>query len=294
MIVVKLKGGLGNQFFEYATARRASFVNHTDLKLDTSSYLPTSGRKYSLQHFKIFGEIATKEAIDWLKPSERKNLRWVIRKILNLFRPYYKRHYIIERRKFLDSFDKNILKVGKNVYLEGYWHSEKYFKDIEPILLEELVLKNELSTKAADVAKMISSCNSVSIHVRRGDFVTDKSNNEKYDPCSKEYYESAIKYIESAFLEPTFFIFSDEIDWVKQNMQSTHSIVYVSDSSIRDYEELVLMALCKHNIIANSSFSWWGAWLNRNPQKTVIAPKSWFNTPKRSTADLLPKSWIQL
>ncbi|MDO8483124.1 MAG: alpha-1,2-fucosyltransferase [bacterium] len=294
MIVVKLKGGLGNQLFEYATARRASFVNHTDLKLDTSSYLPTSGRKYSLQHFKISGEIATSESIDWFKPPIGKSLGGLIRRILKLFTPYYKRHYLLERRKFLDRFDKNILKVGKDVYLQGYWHSEKYFEDIKPILLEELVLKNELSQKAADTAKMIISCNSVSIHVRRGDFVTDKLNNEKYDPCSKEYYESAMGYIESTYAEPTFFMFSDDILWAKENIKSKRPTVYVSNSLIEDYEELVLMALCKHNIIANSSFSWWGAWLNRNPQKTVIAPKNWFNTPHRITDDLLPKSWIQL
>ena len=135
----------------------------------------------------------------------------------------------------------------------------------------------------------------MSIHVRRGDYVSDAITQEIHGLSPLEYYAAAIQHIAHVAVQPHFFVFSDDPSWVRQNLHIDYPTTYVEHNTAdRNYEDLRLMSLCRHHIIANSTFSWWGAWLGSNRAKMVIAPKRWFNTPDKDTRDLIPRSWIQL
>ena len=291
MIIVKLKGGLGNQLFEYATARRAAYSNNTALKVDLANYSPLTERRYSLPFFNVKVEIASKDEIEFLKPPSRKSFYGVLRWLIKFFKPYYALHHVTERPI---SFDSNILKARNNTYLEGYWQSENYFIDIRPLILKELSLKNPLSAKAGAWAKEITAINSISIHIRRCDFITNKHISEEYETCGTEYYLSAMRYMTSKVENPKFFVFSDDIQWAKENIFTDNPISYVSDGTLEDYEELALMSLCRYNISSNSSFGWWGVWLNNHSNKIVIAPKKWFRNPARDDKHIVPESWLKM
>ena len=287
MIIVKLNGGLGNQMFQYAFARKLSVVKKTPVKLDNFLYLDAdfgkdSRREYGLGHFNTNENLATREDVaPFLGYSGvvRKLIKKVKRDILRLDECVY-------HPKYLAPLD--------NAYLEGYWQSEKYFLDIRDILLKELALKDRLSQAACDFGNKVNSVNAVSLHIRRGDYTSNKKVVEKFGACGLDYYIEAIETMKSKVVSPVLFIFSDDINWVRENLKLDNPVVYVSSTKIKDYEELILMSKCKHNIIANSSFSWWGAWLNQNEKKIVIAPKQWFKTKRMYTHDIVPNSWMKL
>jgi len=214
-----------------------------------------------------------------------KGISWI-----NKIRPYYKK-LIIRERYF--HFDPQIIRKYNYAIFDGYWQSEKYFIDIKNIITEELSLKKKyIDEIEKNLINKIKNNNSVSIHIRRGDYVNDKTTNLHHGTCPLDYYHRAIKIILANNKKSIFFIFSDDIDWVKKNLKLLHPSFFISGN--KDYEDLFLMSLCKHNIIANSSFSWWAAWLNNNPNKTVAAPKKWFNNPHQNTKDLIPKPWIKI
>jgi hypothetical protein len=198
------------------------------------------------------------------------------------------------KEPYFHFFDK-ALKTPKNAYIDGYWQSEKYFLPIREQLLKELKPKNKVSEKTSELEVDIKATQSVSIHVRRGDYISIKSNNEYYETCTAEYYASAITYICEKLDKPLLYVFSDEPTWFEQNVKTNYQTVYITHNiGNHSYEDMYLMSLCKHNIIANSSFSWWGAWLNANANKIVVAPKKWFKIKSKNSKDLLPKEWIQL
>lgn len=295
MIITKLIGGLGNQMFQYAAGRRAAHFNNTNLKLDIAGYEEQEGitpRKYMLYIFNI------KE--DFVKPNETQRLKALGRNFFTKFLskltkriiPYYKQSYI--QQKFFQ-FDSNILMISDNTYLEGYWASEKYFKDIKDIIFKEFTLKEKPNKKNKQVLDKIKESNSVSIHFRRGDYVSDKKTQEYHGICSLDYYHKAASIIAGKIRNPYFFVFSDDPNWVMRNFKIKYPLIVVDhNTGKRDCEDLRLMSACKHNIIANSSFSWWGAWLNRNLNKIVIAPKQWFKEKSINTNDLIPKSWTKI
>jgi hypothetical protein len=145
------------------------------------------------------------------------------------------------------------------------------------------------------IAEQISRVNSVSLHVRRGDYVANLKVAAIHGLCSKEYYASAIKFISKKVERPHFFVFSDDINWVENNFKINYPCTYINQNfSNESYNDLRLMSLCQHNIIANSSFSWWGAWLNCNSEKIVIAPKKWFANSDKRCDDLIPEKWVRL
>jgi hypothetical protein len=206
--------------------------------------------------------------------------------------PYYKRPTVLEQ---FFHFDPNILKVSGHVYLDGYWQSERYFKDTEEIIRREFAIKRESDNANKQMADIIINTNAVSVHVRRSDYVNDTKTNETHGTCSLEYYREGTEIIARENPNPHFFVFSDDPIWVKRNLLINHRTTYVKHNDAdKNYEDLRLMSLCKHNIIANSSFSWWGAWLNKNPEKIVIAPKAWFQTNERSSEDLIPVTWQRI
>ncbi len=286
MIIVNLKGGIGNQLFQYALGRHLALKNNTELKLDISGLDKANKvgdiyRPFDLDSFSIKATIANNDEVSKLKYPYgllSKAWRWFSFKIL--------------KEKNL-VFDPKVLKWSDNLYLDGYWQSPKYFDDIRETLLSELVFNRILSTSAQDYLKQIETNNSIALHVRRGDYVKNPTVLKEFGICSNDYYTKAVKYISENVTHPIFFVFSDDIEWVKENIHLPESTIYVKGPNMTAIEDLVLMSKCQHNIIANSSFSWWSAWLNNHSNKIVIAPTPWFDTIEYDK-DLIPKSWIQI
>lgn len=286
MIIIKMCGGLGNQMFQYALARNITILNNIEVKLDLSWFEKFKERKYTLPCFKIEKNIASKKEVIRLKKFQRRDGRLTL--IYNLFRKKNASHI----KEKSSSFKPEILNIKNNTYLEGHFQSEKYFKNIRNIIQKEFTLKNQ-TKKFKKIKKQIIENNSTSIHIRRKDYTTEKVQKTLcLQPLA--YYLNAIKKIKDSINNPVFFIFSDDIEWAKNNLKINLPIIFVSDKGLQDYEELILMSKCKHNIIVNSSFSWWGTWLNNNPKKIVYAPKKWFNDKSKNIKDLIPESWIKL
>jgi hypothetical protein len=294
MIIIALKGGLGNQLFQYACGRALQLRQEEKdgdkiaLELDATGYAENNGidalRHYALSPFNIQAEMATREEIKRLKyPYGIFSKGWRFFKARAL-RQYYT--YFVPR----------ILKQEGDVYLDGYFQTEKYFIDKEETIRADLTLKTPFGPQAQEASmKIKSEAKSVSLHVRHGDMAYDPLTNRYWGTCSMEYYAEALKIMHNKIGDGMkIFVFSDDIAWVKENMTMPYPVEYVSAPGIKDYEELSLMSLCKNNIIANSSFSWWGAWLNGNPDKMVIAPEKWTNKEPQQYRDIIPSSWLRI
>jgi hypothetical protein len=282
MIIVKLKGGLGNQLFQYAFGRLLSIKRNTSVKFDVLSVDKKDiHRDFKLDKFNTKIELASLEEI---KKSEypfgfiSKIWTWVKRKILRIYNVGYSEKIINSKEKYYD----------------GYWQNYKYLEPIRKELLTEISLKESINKKYSELISRINSSNSVSIHIRRGDYVNDSKTKKAHVTFGLEYYEEAIKIIKDKIKDPVFFVFSDDISWIKENLKINYPIFFVSNPEIKDYEELIIMSTCKHNIIANSSFSFWGAWLNQNQNKTVIAPIKWSNLYQKEYKNICPENWIRI
>ncbi len=285
MIISKINGGLGNQMFQYAAGKALAQVKNTFLKLDVSQFDREKLRSFDLLAFDTNIMFATRSEIDNLLPSHN------FEKALQYFSPYNKRTYYREKSF---SFNNTFLKLGKNVYLKGYFQSEKYFSSEKDIIRNEFIFKPNLISHLSSLVYQLKNFNSISIHVRRGDFSKDPEIAEYHGTLEKDYYNKAIDLLRSKLSDPVFYFFSDDINWVKENLTYPNS-VFVSDNITKNhFEDMYLMSQCRHNIIANSSFSWWGAWLNSNPDKIVIAPEKWFNEGPKDTQDIVPEEWIKI
>lgn len=277
-------GGLGNQLFQYAAGRRVAHVNNALLKIDISPFSKYTLHKFSLHPFNISAGIAT--------PNEIASITNVWQRVSSLYKPYYLRPIVKEQ---FFHFDPNILDLSGDVYLDGFWQSEKYFKDVEGLIRNELSIKIKLDAENRSIADEISNSKAISLHVRRGDYVNNLKTNEVHGTCSLEYYSEATDVIAKQIPNPHFFIFSDDPVWVQKNLKIDYATTYVTNNDAdKNYEDLRLMSLCRHHIIANSSFSWWGAWLNKSLEKIVVAPKKWFGITERNSKDLIPEGWIIL
>lgn len=275
-VIAKITGGLGNQLFIYATAKRLSVFNGVPLRLDTDSAYVKDGynRAYSLNHFRINAEYATAQDIYKLDLGSRRNLRYQINKII----PFRYKCFIKESKLF-DPRLLNLRIVGK-VYLDGYWQDENYFKDIETTIRKDFEVISSHDPINVELEEKISKTNAVCLHARR----------LKYEHLlSAEYYDLAVEYIAKRVSNPHFYCFSDDTGWIKNNVTINYPATYIShNKEPRDYEDLWLMTRCKHYIIANSTFSWWGAWLNPDPSKVVVAPRNW------GYRAAVPKNWVIL
>lgn len=284
-------GGLGNQMFQYAIGRNLAERNNTNLKLDISWFSQAKEksvlREYKLNFFNIIENIATEKEIRGFKYYKKIN-DWKY----FLYNLFFANNSIYITEELKDVSKKILEKNYKNIYLDGYWQNEKYFKDTENIIRQEFTLKNKLDIKLDKLIEKIKNSSSISIHIRRGDYVHNKKTNSIHGICSLDYYQKTIKYIDEKIKNPVFFIFSDDIEWSKNNLKTKFPTIFVEGN--KDNEDLILMSMCKHNIIANSSFSWWGAWLNNNSNKIVIAPQKWFNDSNKNTENLIPNTWIQI
>lgn len=291
MVISNIIGGLGNQMFQYATARALALRLDADFRVDLSHFVG-----YELhQGFEL--ERLFNCPVEKASKCDLSNvLSWQGSKLIQKFlrRPQLK---ILRKKSFTvephHHYWAEIMELEGNQYLYGYWQSEKYFINVAETIRKDFSFKQPLLDENTHIVEQLANVNSVSLHVRRGDYVTN-TKNAFIGTCSTTYYQSAIKEIENQIINPVFFIFSDDIDWVKKNLVVDRSSIFVShNKGSESYNDMRLMSLCKHNIIANSSFSWWGAWLNSNPQKIVIAPKQWFASGQ-DDSDLIPKTWIRV
>lgn len=294
MIVVKLIGGLGNQLFQYAAGRALSTYHKTELFLDPSHLKLISNGAYTQRNFELDNLNITAQMVD---KTVLNNFNFEQNKTLIKLKKLSPRLFsnmIFNEHQF--NFHSEFFKLPKDTYLNGFWQSEKYFNAVRDKLLSEITLKEPLSSFASALHKRISEPNSVSLHVRRGDFVSLQSANQFHGYIGLDYYKVAVEQIKSKIPDPVFFIFSDDIEWCKTNLSFLENKEYIEgkNNGISTQEELILMSNCKHNIIANSSFSWWGAWLNKNKDKIVMAPKNWFAEKKINTNDLIPPTWIKI
>lgn len=278
MIIAQLSGGLGNQMFQYASARSLAEQNSTYVMLDLSWFsqefdVATTPRKYELSCF------AMDETVQKFEKSILQALK------LSFVKTYTESHF---------HYDPAFTKLPKNTNVKGYFQSEKYFAGIRDILLRDFSWINQPRGKNKELLKQITSDkSSVSVHVRRGDYVSNENAAKFHGLTRMEYYKDAVKQIAKHVKNPNLYVFSDESDWCKRNLKFKQPTIYISHNT-NGSEDMRLMKACKHNIIANSSFSWWGAWLNKNPDKIVIAPKQWFSHSESNTKDVIPESWQKL
>jgi hypothetical protein len=290
MVITQIIGGLGNQLFQYAAGRALAQKYNTEFKLDINRFETYKLHDYSLQHFNIVQNFATPEDVIRLTTFSR--LHDTLNK--KYLKNYFRFNTVVEKKNV---FNEKIFKASANTYLDGYWQSEKYFTKAADTIRKEVTIVHEPSGKNLELATEIKKGNAVSLHIRRGDYVSNNLTNQIHGTCSNEYYFSAIDYILSRVADPIFYIFTDDPAWVTQNFQikTPHKFV-THNNAATNYEDMRLMSLCKHNIIANSSFSWWGAWLNNNLDKIIIAPKIWYADPIRNqtTADMVPLNWLRL
>lgn len=294
MIIVKLMGGLGNQMFQYAAGKALALTHNTDLRFDLSWFdtitKSDTVRTYNLTCFSfpdtIFAspkDLQSNKAI--FLPSR-------IKKLIKRLYPSFQKNVILEK---YFHYDPSLLDSPSNAYIEGYWQSFRYFEPFSNIIREELRFQTPMDAENQKLSESILATPSVSLHIRRGDYVTNTHANDFHGTTSLEYYDSAIKAIYKHITEPHFFIFSDDIEWTTQNLSIPFNATYINHNhGNMAFEDMRLMSLCKHNIIANSTFSWWGAWLNTNPNKIVIAPKTWFQDNTINTNDLIPGSWLRV
>jgi len=295
MVIVQLNGGLGNQLFQYAAGRRLAEKHKTELMLDLTKFSLDDVRPhelYGLHSFNIKAEIAD---MPELKQFYANNFWGKIKRKTKTMLGIGKIKRVCEKKHFV--FDPTIPELPDNVYLwGGYWQSEKYFKDIEDIIRVELALKNDLTPQSAVIERQIRDMqNTVSLHIRRGDYVTDAGTNSVLGLCPLDYYQKCISILENELGRLNIFVFSDDPDWVKKNLQSGNNLCFVENNNVKyAFEDIYLMSICKHNIIANSSFSWWGAWLNKNKNKKVFAPNQWIRNAGSSMLDIIPDNWNKL
>lgn len=293
MIIVKLIGGLGNQLFQYAAGRKLAELHAAPLKLDLGGFETYRLHKYSLHPFNIREEFASPVEVRRLDWRGQRSARGFCLRAVQMLKPYYRRTVFVEAS--LGPCDPNIFRTPRDVYLDGYWQSEKYFRDIAGIIRREFTVRDEPSPESRRIAAEIQGTESVGIHVRRGDFVWNPETAKFHGLAGPEYYRRGVSEIARQVKNPHLFFFSDDPDWVAENLRFEHPATYVrhNDAS-RNYDDLRLMSLCRHDVIANSSFSWWAAWLNSNPAKIVCAPRRWISDPGIDARDVLPGSWISL
>jgi hypothetical protein len=278
--------------FQYAAGRALSLERGQLLRLDISrfdGYALHQG--FELQ--RVFGcpaEVVTEEDVrcilGWQSPP-------IVRRVLS--RPSMT---VLRRKGFVVEphfhYWPGIDKVQQDCYLVGYWQSEKYFHKHAAVIRADFTFKTQLTSRNAQLAEQISQVNAISLHVRRGDYVNSSITNTTHGVCSLDYYRDAIGYMSSRVERPYYFIFSDDMAWVKSNLKMDVPHKYIDHNNGADsYNDMSLMSLCKHHIIANSSFSWWGSWLNPKADKIVVAPKRWFAN-NADVSDLFPKGWVVL
>lgn len=299
MVIAKLQGGLGNQMFQYALGRHLALLNRTNLFLDTASLLDRTPRDcavfrdFDLSIFAMPVSFVTEENLALFQVGSQKSIffksrRWTLRRLGCL-------NYELETNF---AFNKSLLALTGHIYLDGYWQSEKYFSAISEIIRRDFTFGDSLSPVSAELLTEIKSGCSVCVNVRRGDFVSLSTAAQYHGTCSLDYYRQAWLQLCLKFPGAKAYIFSDDIEWCKDNLSflTPSKIVDHSHAGKKFGAYLELMSNCRHFIIPNSSFGWWAAWLGQATNKHVIAPQRWLKNEKANTqlAEITPAEWLRL
>lgn len=284
MNIIWIDGGLGNQMFQYALALKLESLGR-QVKIDVTKYAEHHVHN-DFELDKVFGISCPFARIEEIKKlGYRKANHWTefLKKT-----PFGKKT-IYNNESY--AYDQNVLRMD-GYYLEGYWQSEKYFFDIKEKILETYRFPGFSTELQRQYAEQIENNCSISVHIRRGDYL-----NYPYlqNICTPEYYKNAMKYFRKRYPENArFYIFTNDLPWAEENFGEKDCCFVKGNSGVDSFRDMQLMSLCKHNIVANSSFSWWGAWLNQNPDKIVIAPEKWINSSSDETIDVIPDNWIKI
>lgn len=289
MIISELKGGLGNQLFQYAAGLALAKFHKTNLKVNIENLKSPDeildiNRKYMLNHLASPPSIAT---IDEIK-------RFSEDKISRLFSNYMPLKSRINFSEKHFHFNNKFWSTNFNVQLKGNFQSPLYFKNFEKEIIEKIEFNPSIFQKEVkDYINSIRNINTIGLHVRRGDYVSNQVANDWLGTLPLKYYKSAYEYISNKISVDSILVFSDDLIWAKENLTFMPNTRFINFENLyNDLIDFYLMSQCQHNIIANSSFSWWAAYLNPNPNKIVIAPKNWFNKAPLNTKDLYPQEWI--
>lgn len=284
-VLVGLSGGLGNQMFQYATGRSLAVRLGSSLALDVSWFSGQTKRTFALGNFCI-------DASTWrhseLLPGK---LNALYSKFARVLAPKINGICVFREPHFhyCDEFDR----INNPVFLLGYWQSEKYFKNIRPVLLKDFKLRELMPVACLTLVREIESCDSICIHVRRGDYVSDPVAAQTHGICALDYYRNGVQELIHGLENPHCFIFSDDPSWVRDSIQLDCATTVVDINGPKDaHLDLILMSSCKHFVIANSTLSWWAAWLGLYEHKCVVAPKGWFLSNDKDTSDLIPNGWL--
>ncbi len=292
MIVTHVIGGLGNQMFQYAIGRALSLTRGVPLRLDTQDF-----EGYALHNgfeleriFNIDAQLASGSDL-------RKVLGW--RAFSPIRRQLFRKQLVRFQGPslFVDNLTgqrPQISAMPDMSYLMGNWQSEKYFKYIEDTIRTDFSFKFPPTGRNAELAEQICNSVAVSLHVRRGDIAANPASLAIHGLCSLDYYRRAVEYVTAHIAQPEFIIFSDDMPWVREYLHVEHPCHYIEhNKGPESYNDMRLMSLCRHHIIANSSFSWWGAWLDPWGDKIVIAPDRWFAS-EFDSSDIIPSTWIRM
>jgi hypothetical protein len=292
-IIVQLQGGLGNQLFQYATARALAHLNQTSLLLDHSwfkkNYDDVTPREFLLSALNTKGAVISLD-----KPPKRpKRIFRILQRLLptKLYIYQEKNHYC---------FDPSLFKAPTfkthSLYLMGYWQSYRYFESIKKILQAEVSPKNPLNAHYQNYLNQIQVSNSAMVHVRRGDYVHLASASKVHGFIGLDYYQQGMAILLDKNPATHFFVFSDDLDWVKANLPYQDKVTFIHSLEDSDavIQELELMKHCQSHLIANSSLSWWAAWLAKNPHNFVVCPSKWTNDSTMIWDDLLPAHWQKI
>ena len=291
MIICRFHGGLGNQMFQYAAGRALALRHNTSLVADARLFRTYKTHDYLIDRFRTAMTDSTDTNLDGIRlPPESQNA--ISRAIWEL-QNRSRLNYFLERGL---QYHPEFQSLEDDTYLRGYFQCERYFHHIAAQLREELTRPEPVDDLNRQHCDEISSRLSVSLHLRRGNYVSDPKANKVHGTCPLEYYAEAANHIaESVEGLPTFFVFSDSPEWVQENLKLPYEMRFVTHNSIDDPSmDLMLMSSCQHHVIANSSFSWWGAWLNPSPKKIVVACRQWFADASKNDRDIVPESWVRL
>lgn len=292
MIIIKLLGGLGNQMFQYALGRALAVQHQDELFLDCSFFSEKGShtpREFELDIFDIKASIASDEHLKAFIPEQPTLLGRIMHRLRGT-KPVSKSYH-----EHGHQFHPEVFDLRGDMHLIGYWQTEHYFKQVENIIREDFTFKHPATGLNAELLQKINACNAVSLHIRRGDYVTNTSANSFHGLCGLDYYNAAVQWLMQHEQNMELFVFSDDIAWAKENLKYELPMTFIDHNTGKNsWEDMRLMSHCKHNIIANSSFSWWAAWLNPNKEKRVIAPKQWFADTTINTKDVIPTSWKKL
>lgn len=295
MLIINTIGGLGNQMFCYAFSQAMKHHYQIPIALHVGGFEDVKdNRGFELSNIFEIDDliIANFKEIEYLTNYSTKFHYKLRRRMLGP-----RETHISEK---IHRFDPQMLTLStkKTIFLEGLWQDEDYFKDISDIIRQKFRFTPALDKENKQFLEDIVTSNSVSLHVRRGDYIS----NPEYSSilgniCNLQYYSNALKQLEDIEKDLSIFVFSDDIEWVKEHFEflKDKDVTYINhNKGLDSYKDMQLMSNCKHNIIANSTFSWWGAWLNNNPDKKIFAPKVWFNDPHLADNHIVPDNWIKV